>query len=61
MSRWEAGPLLFRLFLSVLLPNAEAPASWVEDAGVKDVKEVCVGEAEPSSEDEKPGALLWWV
>lgn len=45
----------------MLLPNTEAPVSWVEDAGVKDVKEVCVGEAEPSSEDEKPGVLLWWV
>lgn len=61
MSTCEAWPLLLRLFLSVLLPNADAPVSWVEDAGVKDVKEDCAGEVELSCEDEKPGFLLWWV
>lgn len=61
MSRCEAWPLLFRLFLSALLANADAPVGWLEDAGVRDVKEDCVGEAELSSEDEKPGFLLWCV
>lgn len=45
----------------MLLPNADGPDIWVEDAGVRDVKEGCVGAAELSSDDEKRGFLLWCV
>lgn len=61
MSRWDVWPLLLLPFFSAPLPDAEGPAICVEEAGVKEVKEVCGGEAELWSDGENPGALLWWV
>lgn len=60
MSTWDDW-LLLPFFFSAPLPDAEGPASCKEAAGVREVKEVCGGEAELWSEGEKPGALLWWV
>lgn len=61
MSKWDDWPLPLLPFLSAPLADAELPASCVEAAGVREVKEECGGEAELWSEGERPGALLWWV
>lgn len=59
MSRCEVWFLLLLPFFSAPMPNAEGPASCVEQAGVNE--DVCGGEAELWSEGEKPGALLLWL
>lgn len=59
MSTCDVWLLLLLPFFSAPLPDDEAPASWVQDAGVRE--EVCGGEAELWSEVEKPRAPLWCV